>query len=267
MIEVIKQQFNPQMSDAEKVNRTREFLQIMALKNLANQDAFANMAFVGGTALRVLFDLRRFSEDLDFSLVDSTGYDFAKTMAKMQRHFELNNLPVECNPKTGKTVHSTFIKFPGLLKELGLGAFEAQKLAIKLEVDTNPPKGWQTANTTINKTYIFSVTHFDLPSLFATKLHACFFRKYTKGRDFYDLVWYLGKKVKPNLELLNNAIVQTESKPLDITDATLKDFMLERIGSVDFAAAIKDVHRFVIDENELHLINPQTLESMISAMP
>lgn len=267
MIEVIKQQFTATMSDVEKINRTREFLQIMALKNLADQDAFANMAFVGGTALRVLYDLRRFSEDLDFSLVSEKGYDFKKTMTKMQRYFELNNLPVECNPKTDKTVHSTFIKFPGLLKELGLGAFEAQKLAIKLEVDSNPPKGWQTANTLLNKTYIFSVTHFDLSSLFATKLHACFFRKYTKGRDFYDLLWYLGKKVKPNLKLLNNAIAQTEGKSLGITDATLKSFMLERLDTVDFAAAVKDVHRFVMDENELRFIDLHTLESMISSMP
>lgn len=264
MIEVIRQQFSPAMSDVEKINRTREFLQIMALKDLADQDAFANVAFVGGTALRVLYDLRRFSEDLDFSLVSGKGYDFAEIMAKMRRYFELNNLPVECAPKTGKTVHSTFIKFPGLLKELGLGAFEAQKLAIKLEVDTNPPKGWGTARTTVNKTYIFNVTHFDLPSLFATKLHACFFRKYTKGRDFYDLVWYLGKKVRPNLALLNNAIEQTEGKGLVITDATLKSFMLEKLAGVDFAGVVKDVRRFVADERELELLNNGTISGLIS---
>ena len=79
-------------------------------------------------------------------------------------------------------------------------------------MDTNPPKGGRTAETPLNKTYIFSVRHFDLPSMLATKLHACFYRKYTKGRDFYDLVWYLGRKVFPNLELLNNAIQQTEGK-------------------------------------------------------
>jgi len=80
------------------------------------------------------------------------------------------------------------------------------------------------------------------------------------------LVWYLGKKVKPNLELLNNAIEQTEVKPLGITDATLKDFMLERLGTVDFAAAVKDVRRFVMDDNELRFIDRRTLESMISSI-
>jgi len=266
MIEAIKQQFSAAMPAGEKINRTREFLQIMALKNLSDQDAFNNVAFVGGTALRVLFGSRRFSEDLDFSLILGKGYDFEKTAAKLKRYFELNNLPAECKPKIDKTVHSAFIKFPGLLKELGLGAFEAQKLSIKLEIDTNPPKGWRLAAATLNKTYIFRVTHFDLPSLFATKLHACFFRKYTKGRDFYDLVWYLGKKVKPNIRLLNNAVSQTEGKNPGITEAALKDFMLEKLAKVDFPAAIKDVRRFVEDEKELRLITRQAIEEMVKAL-
>lgn len=178
MIEVLKQQFTPAMSAEEKVNRTREFLQVMALKNLADRNAFKNLAFVGGTALRILYDMRRFSEDLDFSLVAAKGYNFEKLSAELVRYFGLNNLQAESKPKAEKTVHSTFLKFPGVLKELGLGAFDAQKLAIKIKVDSEPPKGWVLADTTLNKTYIFSVRHFDLPSMMATKLHACFFKKY-----------------------------------------------------------------------------------------
>lgn len=264
MIEVLKQQFTPTMPAEEKLNRTREFLQIMALKNLADQNAFDDIAFVGGTALRILYDIRRFSEDLDFSLVGSKGYDFKKLSDGLLRYFKLNNLEAESKPKVEKTVHSTFLKFPGVLKELGLGALEAQKLSIKLEVDSNPPKGWKLADTTLNKTYIFSVRHFDLPSMLATKIHACFFRKYTKGRDFYDLVWYLGRKVSPNIELLNNAIHQTEGKQPDITNSTLKDFMLGRLEKIDFNAAVKDVRRFIVDESELRVINKSSLISLIS---
>lgn len=264
MIEVLKQQFTPAMPAEEKLNRVREFLQVMALKNLSDQDAFDNIAFVGGTALRILYDVRRYSEDLDFSLVSSKGYDFKKLSDGLFRHFKLNNLEVESKPKVEKTVHSTFLKFPGVLKELGLGAFEAQKLSIKLEVDSNPPKGWVLAGTTLNKTYIFSVRHFDLPSMLATKIHACFFRKYTKGRDFYDLVWYLGRKVSPNTELLNNAIQQTEGKNLGITRATLKDFILGKLDKVDFTTAVKDVRRFIIDESELRVINKSSLSSLIA---
>jgi len=264
MIEVLKQQFTPSMPPEEKLNRTREFLQIMALKNLSDQNAFGNIAFVGGTALRILYDIRRFSEDLDFSLVSPKGYKFETLSAGLVRHFNLNNLDVECKPKVENTVHSAFLKFPGILKELGLGAFEAQKLSIKLEVDSDPPKGWNLTETTLNKTYMFSVRHFDLPSMLATKIHACFFRKYTKGRDFYDLVWYLGMKIFPNIELLNNAIHQTEGKAPGITRATLKDFMLGGLDKVDFNAAVKDVRRFVIDEGELRVINKSSLSSLIS---
>ena len=265
MIEVLKQQFTAAMPPEEKLNRTREFLQVMALKSLSDQNAFENIAFVGGTALRILYDIRRFSEDLDFSLVSHKNYDFKALSTGLVRYFKLNNLEAECSPKSEKTVHSAVLKFPGILKELGLGALEAQKLAIKLEVDSNPPKGWQLAETTLNKTYLFSVTHFDLPSMFATKIHACFFRKYTKGRDFYDLVWYLGRKVSPNLELLNNAIRQTEGKTPGITQEGLKGFMLAGLDKVDFNAAVKDVRRFIIDEAELRVINKTSLSGLITA--
>lgn len=264
MIEVLKQQFASAMPAGEKLNRTREFLQVMALKNLSDRNAFENIAFVGGTALRILYDIRRFSEDLDFSLVSAKGYDFKEINSGLVRYFRLNNLEVESKPGVGKTVHSAFLKFPGVLKELGLGAFEAQKLFIKLEVDSNPPKGWKLADTTLNKTYIFSVRHFDLASMLATKIHACFFRKYTKGRDFYDLVWYMGRKVPPNIELLNNAIQQTEGKKPGITKAALKDFMLGKLDKIDFNAAVKDVRRFIVDESELRVINKSSLSSLIS---
>ena len=264
MIEVLKQQFSASMPPEEKLNRTREFLQIMVLKNLYDQNAFENIAFVGGTALRVLYDIRRFSEDLDFSLVSSKNYDFKTLSAGLATYFKLNNLEVEYKPKIDKTVHSMFLKFPGILKELGLGAFEAQKLSIKLEVDSNPPKGWRLAETTLNKTYIFRVKHFDLPSMLATKIHACFFRKYTKGRDFYDLIWYLGKKVFPNMELLNNAIYQTEGKNMELAEANLKDFMLAGLANIDFTAAVNDIRRFISDETELRLINKDSLSVLIS---
>ena len=254
------------MPPAEQLNRTREFLQIMALKNLSDQNAFDNIAFTGGTALRILHDMRRFSEDLNFSLVGAKAYDFKAITAGLVRHFKLNNLYVDCKPKVEKTVHSAFLKFPGILKELGLGVFAEQKLSIKVEVDTNPPKGGVLGETTLNKTYIFSVKHFDLPSMFATKLHACFFRKYTKGRDFYDLVWYLGRKVSPNLDLLNNAIEQTEKKTLGITTSNLKDFMLTRLERVDFKAAVADVRRFILEENELKVISKNSISSLVSGM-
>jgi len=262
MIEVIKQQLKNSKSAQEKINYLREFLQIMVLKNIYDQKAFNNIAFLGGTALRILFDINRFSEDLDFSLINKKQYDFNKINDNIVKFFKQNNILVEMTPKTTNNVHSAFLKFPKILKELNLSIFDNQKLSIKFEIDTNPPKDWTLETMLINKTYLFQVTSFDLSSMFATKLHACFFRKYTKGRDFYDLVWYLSKKIKPNIKLLNNAIYQTEKKDLKITDNNFIDFVIDKIQKTDFKLIREDVRNFLFDINELNLLNKDFIISL-----
>jgi hypothetical protein len=149
------------------------------------------------------------------------------------------------------------------LQALNLAVLKNQKLSVKIEVDTNPPAGWRTDNFPINKTYLFSVLTFDLSSMFAAKLHACFFRKYTKGRDFYDLVWYLSKNVRPNIKLLNNAIFQTERKNYNITEDNLADFIYERLGRIDFSAAKKDVEAFLFNPDEIGLIDKKFIKSLL----
>lgn len=266
MIEAIRQQLTGNMGQEEKLNRTREFLQLTALKIIYDKNYFKNLSFTGGTALRILFDLRRFSEDLDFSLIEKKGYDFAKLVDIISKEYELFGLKVEAKPKTDRTVNGVMLKFPNVLKEVGLSALKDQKLSIKLEIDTNPPAGGQVLTTLINKVYMFNVVHFDLPSLFATKLHACFFRKYAKGRDFYDLVWYLGRKTVPNFILLNNAIKQTQGNDLGMNEGNLKDFLLERIAKVDFFALRHDVEKFLEDKAELKLLDPVWLKNTIETV-
>ena len=190
MIDILKKQFSQDMNSEEKINRLREFLQILCLKIIHDKGYFKNVAFVGGTALRVLYDLRRFSEDLDFSVIKTEGYDFSEIIKALEYELKLYGLNVESKNKIDKTVQSSFLKFNQLLKEFGLSQLEEQKLSVRIEVDSNPPKGWGTESTLINKTYVFPILHFDLPSLYATKLHACFFRRFIKGRDFYDFIWY-----------------------------------------------------------------------------
>lgn len=263
MIDVLKQQFKSSMDIEEKINRVREFLQILCLKIIHDKGFFENMAFVGGTALRVLYDLRRFSEDLDFSVTDRKGYDFQKIIADIVGELELNGFDVESKSKADKTVQSSFLKFNNLLNELGLSQMKEQKLSIRIEVDSEPPEGWNVQTTLINKTYIFNVSHFDLPSLYSTKLHACFFRKFIKGRDFYDLLWYLGRKAKPNFALLNNAIEQTEGKNLKLNEKNFNDFLLERLEKVDFAFVRKDVERFLEDKKELKLLDLEVIKKSI----
>lgn len=266
MIEVLRRQFEPDMTIDEKTNRVREFLQIVCLKIMYDKNFFERFAFIGGTALRVLYDLRRFSEDLDFSLTDKKGYSFLEIHSTLVREFKLYGLSAEGRPKDSATVHSGFLKFAGLLKQLGLSNLKNQNLSIKIEVDSNPHAGWRTESTVINKTYLFSINHFDLPSLYATKVHACFFRRYVKGRDFYDFIWYLGRKTRPNFELLNNAIRQTEGGDSRLGDDNFKDFLLKRIEKIDFEKAKADVERFLEDKGELKLFNLKSIRETIGSV-
>jgi len=263
MIDVIRQKISEARSYEEKFNKAREFLQLLVLKIIFDRKYFNNIAFVGGTALRVLYNHKRFSEDLDFSLVEKKGYSFRSLAGGLKNDLKQYGLAVEIPVKDKNTVNSSMMKFPELLNELGLSNIKGQKLAVKLEVDTNPPKGWKLALTPVSSSFVFAVSHFDLPSLFATKIHACFFRKYSKGRDFYDLAWYFGRRIKPNYELLNNAIRQTEGDMPQITQENIKKFFLERINKLDFGALKKDVERFLEDKNELSMLDKSIMAGIV----
>ncbi len=263
MIDVIKQQFKPGMAVNQKLNLTREFLQILTLKILNDKKCFEHIAFIGGTSLRILYGIKRFSEDLGFSVIKKQKYDFDKIYRELSKEFKLYGLAFEAEPHKQKTVHSMMMKFSGLLKELGISPMSSQKLSIKLEIDTNPPLGWELANTIVSKVYTFNIVYYNLPSLYAGKLHACFYRKFTKGRDFYDFVWYLGKKVKPNFTLLNNAILQTQGKNPGINESNFKLYLLENIKRIDFALAKRDVEHFLEDKSELKLFDLKLISNTI----
>lgn len=264
MIELLKQQISGLPDREAKTNRARELLQLLFLKILQDKGYFRNMSFTGGTALRVLYDMRRFSEDLDFSVIDKKGYDFADIISVMQRELRLNGLNTSVKTKIKNTVQSCMLKFPGLLKATGISPLESENLSIKIEADSNPPAGGEIDNTLVNKMYVLNITHFALSSMYATKLHACFFRTYIKGRDFYDLLWYLGKKIKPNYTLLNNAIKQTQTTSYDVSEANIKGLLLKRVADVDFNLVKQDVERFLEDKNELKLLEADIIFKGIS---
>ena len=266
MIEVIKQRLRKEMSNEEKLNHCRELIQVLCLKILDESGAFASLAFTGGTALRIVFGVRRFSEDLDFSLIKKGQKSFSEINEKLVKGIKLAGLDVSSNVKINNTVHNTMLKFPGILKELGLTPLESQNLSIKIEVDTNPPKGGKVQNRFIQQAYVFNVTHFDLPSMFSTKLHACFYRDYLKGRDFYDFIWYMSNKIKPNFVLLNNAIKQTEGVVPAVGENNFKEFLLKKIERVDFKSARKDVERFLEDKKELRLLDARLIRSNIKSV-
>jgi predicted nucleotidyltransferase component of viral defense system len=265
MIDVIKQLITNTPDIEGKVNRAREFLQIVILKIFYDKQTLDCLSFTGGTALRILFDLRRFSEDMDFSLIKKERYNFADIERELVSGLKLHGLNVEGKSNKENNVNSLFLRFSELLKPLGISPLSGQKLTIKLEIDTNPPSGGNLVNTLVNKTYMFNVLHFDLSSLFSTKLYACFYRKYIKGRDYYDLLWYVEKKIKPNYILLNNAIAQTQGNTPVINEENLKRFLLKNIEQVDFSKVRQDVERFLEDKSELKLLEFKTFKQAIES--
>ncbi len=263
MIDVIKQQFTETMPRHARLNKTREFLQALCLKIMSERGLFDRVAFLGGTALRMMFQLRRFSEDLDFSLLKAGDMDVTALSEEFIKDLRLYGFQTEAKVKAVGAVRSMMLKFPGLLRELGLSPLKDEKLAIKWDVDTNPPQGGVPVSGMMNRYFTFRVVHYDLPSLFAGKLHACLFRNYTKGRDWYDFIWYVSKKVRPNLTLLKNAVLQTEHKDLEIDEAGLSAFLIESIKRVDFKALGKDVERFLEDPAELSIFDPEAITQTI----
>ena len=263
MREVILRRLSQDRPHEENVNRPRQFLQIILLKILQESKSKAALAFTGGTALRLLHDLQRFSEDLDFSLIKNEKYSFDQLVKHTRQSLEKLSLPADFKTKQDKTVHHLYVRFREILFDAGLSKRREEKLSIRLEIDTNPPAGGKTEVSLLSDFYTFPVLHFDLSSSFATKLHACLYRRYTKGRDFYDLMWYLGKKVRPSLLVLNNAIAQTEKSGAKLDGEQLKQVLLQKIERLDFARLKKDVAPFLIHSEETNLLNPELMSKVV----
>jgi hypothetical protein len=146
-----------------------------------------------------------------------------------------------------KVVNSAFVRFPGLLYELGLSPHRNEALAVKIEVDTNPPAGAVLTTTVVRRYIVLQLQHHDRPSLLAGKLHAILQRPYVKGRDLYDLLWYLSDPhwPSPNLILLNNALQQTGWADAPLTADNWRQTVWQRLQTVKWAEATADVRPFL----------------------
>ena len=231
---------------AQALNRLREYLQAFVLRSFHESEAFRPLAFVGGTALRFLHGLPRFSEDLDFSLVSGDGYAGKEWLAKVKRDLTLAGFAPEVTWNDRKVVHTGWVRVAGVLHEAGLSAMPTEKLAIKVEIDTRPPAGGRCERRIVTRYVTFLLQNYDLPSLLAGKLHAVITRKYAKGRDWYDLMWYLSQRppVAPNLPLLQAALDQTQGAGR--RDALLwKKLVQARLTALDMRAVSEDVSPFL----------------------
>ncbi len=254
------------LSPTQARNQVREYLQARILGTLQRVGAMVPLAFHGGTALRFLYAMPRYSEDLDFALEHSASlYDFRAYLKAIQAEFIAEGYAVELKVSDQKTVHSAFIRFPGLLYELGLSPHTTQILAVKIEVDTNPPQGAGLATTILRRYVPLHLQHHDQPSLLAGKIHALLQRPYLKGRDIYDLFWYLSDPdwPEPNLTLLNNALEQTGWTGGEVTQDTWRTIIRGRLSELAWEHIIADVRPFVEKETDLTLL---TLENMMRVL-
>jgi len=263
MKELVKKEVNKYTQPLFKKLALTEFLQHLILQSLYRQNAFKYLTFTGGTALRLLYKTGRFSEDMDFSQTVGKDIKLKTLMSKVQNDLSLIGINFEPYTKDEKVVFKSDFRFLKILQEFNLSPLKDQKLTIKFEVDKNPPKDGNKEVLLVTSPISYSVSVFDLPSLFATKLHAIFYRNYTKGRDYYDLAWYLGKQIKPNFKLLNNAIKQTEGSIEKVNESNFKEKLISHLETVDFKKVKADVERLIINHEELSFLKPESIKSLL----
>jgi predicted nucleotidyltransferase component of viral defense system len=249
-------------------NVAREYLQARILGTLQQAGAMIPLAFHGGTALRFLFASARYSEDLDFALEQATGeYDFRAYLKAIRSTFAAEGYEVELKVSDQKTVHSAFVRFRGLLYELSLSPHRDEVLAVKIEVDTNPPAGAKLTTTIVRRYVILQLQHHDRASLLAGKLHAILQRPYTKGRDVYDLLWYLSDPEwpAPNLTLLNSALQQTGWEAEPLTEDNWRKVVQSRLEAVDWGQVVADVHPFLDPAADPGILQMENLRQVLES--
>jgi len=262
LIQIISQQ----PTDFMKRSVAREYLQARILESLQDRGVFTRWAFVGGTSLRFLFGLPRYSEDLDFSLVIPTEEEgFIPLMRKISTVFDAEGYANDVRIRDKGAVKSALMRFQGVLFELGLSPRRDQVLAIRVEIDTNPPAGAETATTVIRKFVALNLLHYDRPSLLAGKLHALLARPYTKGRDLFDLVWYLADPTwpEPNFTLLNNALTQTGWLESKLNAANWRRAVVARLEKIHWDQAVKDVGPFLERSQDVKLLTFENVKNML----
>ncbi len=247
-------------------NMMREFLQARILLALQDSGAFSNWAFVGGTALRFLFRLPRYSEDMDFSLArPGENAEFQRHMRFVKSSLANETYDVDLKLRTHSTVAAAHIRFHGLLHEAGLSPHRNEVFMVKIEIDTKPPAGAVTETKIVRRFILLHLHHYDQASLLAGKLHAVLTRKYTKGRDLYDLAWYLADETwpGPNLLQLNNALQQTGWQGEMATAANWRELVSDRLSKLNWEEARLDVTPFLEREQDLELVSKSALQALL----
>ncbi|OQP42026.1 hypothetical protein A4H97_34160 [Niastella yeongjuensis] len=272
MIREWMEEYKPK-NKAEAQQALREIMQEIALAGLQRSKFFEVAAFYGGTALRIFHGLDRFSEDLYFSLLEvNSEFSLQPYLDGMAREFIALGIEVSVTKKEKtkqSNVDSAFLKSDTAWQEITLKAIIPQEkidkinpaIKIKLEVDKKPPPGFQTEENLLVKPFSFYTKCYQLPDLFAGKMHALLFRKWgnrVKGRDWYDMEWYIIKRIPLHLEHL--AVRAKDSGNWHSDTMKKEDFftlLIEKISSVSMKQVKEDVLPFIKDYTKLDIWSPK----------
>ncbi len=258
----------------DELNALKEIIQEIVLSGLSRSGFFDEAAFYGGTALRIFYNLNRFSEDLDFALLSpNTNFDLSKYFISIEKELKAYGLNLEIHPKIknkDSNITSAFLKGDTLEHILKFFPKEETRqfdhllkdIKIKFEVDINPPQG---ANYKIEYKLLPSphqIRLYDKESLFAGKIHAILCRNWisrTKGRDLYDYVFFMATNTKVNLELLKNKLIESsyikENEEFDIEK--LKGLLTKKFQEINYNDAKNDVFPFIKDVDSLKVWNSE----------
>lgn len=277
MIKEWIEKYNPQ-NEEDIVSALREIMQEITLAGLSRTDFFEKAAFYGGTALRIFYGLDRYSEDLDFSLLKSdSNFSIEPYFKAIQDEFKSLGLTVSIKEKK-KTKHtaidSAFLKAETIWQEIVLediiketGVRSNKTLKIKIEVDRQPPLNFKTEEKLLLRPFSFYVKCFTKQNLFAGKMHALLFRKWknrVKGRDWYDLEWYIKKGIPLDVNHFVTRAKDTNDWQEDsISNEQIIELLDAKIKSVSFSSIKEDVVRFIPNDTILNIWSAEYFKDLI----
>lgn len=239
------------LSEPQLLNQVREYVQVVVLKAIYQSAYGRGLSFGGGTCLRICYDLKRYSEDLDFSLDgNSAGYSFRELNAHIAHDLEKRGFDAHMHVRDDKIVQKSFIRLADIVQRIGSTFRKKQKLHIKLEVDSRPiPVTARERETFFVTKYAenFPIIKHTDDTLFAGKILAVLNRAYTKGRDYYDLIWYLSRKSKINLPYVNNGMQQQAGGRIFHDEETLLQALEEKVRTVSVKKILQDLDVFLED--------------------
>jgi len=252
----------------EYIQALREILQEIALLGLSRAKFFEKAAFYGGTAMRIMYKLDRFSEDMDFSLLlPNKDFDLGAYEDAVVKELKAYGFESEFRPKEkveDSAVKSAFLKANTKESLLAVEASEdivqrtnrLQKLKIKVEIDTDPPPDFQTEVLQLYNPIPYSVKTYVQEDLFAGKMHAVLFREWrnrVKGRDWYDMVWFMSREVRLNLHHLEQRMRASGNWTGDIslTEKKFQTLCLDKIDNLNIESAKEDVEVFLHDPRSI----------------